>query len=257
MNTHKPRVIPVLLLKNRGLVKTRKFKDPVYIGNPTNAVKVFNEKYVQEIVLLNIDASKNQKEPDYPALASICSEAFFPLAYGGGITSVESAQKILRIGFEKVVLNNVALSQPSLIKDISSQTGSQSVVACVNVTKKITGAYRVYNHVTGGTIKEDLVEYVKEIERLGAGEIIIQDVYQDGMMTGYDTRLIQKVSSAVTIPVIALGGAKDISDFAPAVKAGASAVAAGSMFVFQGPHRAVLISYPSRDDLKSELYEKL
>ena len=257
MNTHKPRVIPVLLLKNRGLVKTRKFKDPIYIGNPTNAVKVFNEKYVQEIVLLDINASKDQKEPDYPALASIGSEAFFPLAYGGGITSVEIAQKILRIGYEKVVLNNSALSQPSLIRDISSQTGSQSVVVCVNVTKTITGAYRVFNHVTGGTIKQDLVEYIKDIERLGAGEIILQAVYLDGMMTGYDSQLIQRVSSAVTIPVIALGGAKDISDFVSAVKAGASAAAAGSMFVFQGPHRAVLISYPSRDELKREFYQKL
>jgi len=257
MIAHKPRVIPVLLLKNRGLVKTRKFNDPIYIGNPTNAIKVFNEKAVQEIVILDIDASKKQKEPDYSAIESIGGEAFFPLAYGGGITSVESAQRILRIGFEKVVLNNSALTQPSLIKEISSQTGSQSVVVCVNVTKTITGGYRVYNHVTGGIIKQDLVEYVREIERLGAGEIIIQAVYLDGMMTGYDTQLIKRVSSAVTLPIIALGGANGISDFVLAVKAGASAVAAGSMFVFQGPHRAVLLSYPSRDELKREFYQKL
>jgi len=257
MNTCRPRVIPVLLLKNRGLVKTRKFKDPVYVGNPTNAIKVFNEKYVQEIVLLDIGASKNQKGPDYPTLESIGSEAFFPLAYGGGITSVDAAQRILRIGFEKVVLNNSALSNPALIEDISSQTGSQSVVVCVNVTKTITGAYQVYNHLTGGIIKQDIIEYIKKIERLGAGEIIIQAVDRDGTMTGYDTRLIQRVSSAADVPVIALGGAKDISDFVLAVKAGASAVAAGSMFVFHGLHRAVLISYPSKDELKREFYQKM
>lgn len=252
-----PRVIPVLLLKNQGLVKTRQFRNPVYVGNPTNAVKVFNEKFVQEIVILNIGVSKDHQEPDYRTLKSISNEAFFPLAYGGGITSAEVARKILRIGFEKIVLNHAVLTNPALIQEISLQSGSQSVVVCVNVTKTITGAYRIFNHVTGGIVKQDLLEYVKNLERMGAGEIIIQAVYRDGMMSGYDTGLIHLVSSAVTIPVIALGGAKSIPDFVSAVNAGASAVAAGSMFVFQGPHRAVLISYPSKDELKREFYQNI
>lgn len=257
MITYKPRVIPVLLLKNRGLVKTRQFKDPVYVGNPTNAVRVFNEKYVQEIVLLDIETSKGGNAPDYSSLEFISSEAFFPLAYGGGVQSVEVALKTLHLGFEKVVLNTTAIEHPSLIRDISSVTGRQSLVVCVNVIKTITGGYRVYAHKTGKKTNLDLIDYIEQIEALGAGEIILQSVNLDGTMKGYDTTVINLVSSLVSIPVIALGGAKGIPDFVSAIKAGASAVAAGTMFVFHGPHRAVLISYPSRDELKREFYQKI
>lgn len=257
MNTHKPRVIPVLLLKDKGLIKTKKFNKPVYIGNPTNAIRVFNEKYVQEIALLDIEVSKKNNSPDFSSLELIGTEAFFPLAYGGGIKTKEDAIRVIKLGFEKVVVNAECIQRKEIISEISAITGSQGVVVCVNILKTLTGSYQLYNHISEKRSKINLVEYIRDIESRGAGELIIQSVDRDGMMNGYDVRLINMVASATSIPVIALGGAKDISDFVAAVKAGASAVAAGSMFVFHGPHKAVLISYPSRDELKREFYQKI
>ena len=233
----RPRVIPVLLLKNRGLVKTRQFRDPSYVGNPVNAIRVFNEKYVQELALLDIGILKESTSPDLSFLENVAGEAFFPLAYGGGVRSPDTALSILRSGFEKIILNSSIIENHSLIHDIAAITGSQSVVACVNISLTLTGSYRVYNHLTGKALKIDAIEYIREIESAGAGEIILQAVNQDGTMKGYDIRLINEVTKELRIPVIALGGAKGIPDMVSAVKAGASAVAAGSMFVFHGPHR--------------------
>jgi len=248
------RVIPVLLIRDGGLVKTVKFKDPKYVGDPINAVKIFNEKEVDEIVILDISASEAGHEPDFDRVCEIVSEAFIPLAYGGGITRVEQIQRLIAAGVEKVVVNSAMLNGLSLITEAAGIVGSQSVVACIDVKKNWLGKYKVVAKNGSKTLDSDPVSFAKKVVDAGAGELILQSVEQDGGFGGYDLELIEKVSREVPVPVVALGGASNIEDFAKAVASGASAVAAGSMFVFQRPHRAVLISYPSQKDLKEKLF---
>lgn len=244
------RVIPILLLKNKGLVKSIKFDKHKYIGDPINAVKIFNDKEVDEIVLLDIETSKKKKKPDFEFIASIASECFMPLAYGGGVSSLEDMAKLFDIGVEKVIINTRAINDLDLINKASINFGNQSVVVCIDVKKNIWGKYSIYSHSEAKQIDIDLSLYIKKIEDAGAGEILIQSVDRDGTYNGYDTNLIQLANQKTSIPIVACGGAGNLSDLRKAVYAGASAVAAGSMFVYHGPHKAVLINYPSRAQLK-------
>lgn len=251
------RVIPVLLIHKEGLIKSIKFKQYKYVGDPINAVKIFNEKEVDEIVILDIDATKNKTGPNFERIKEIAGEAFIPLAYGGGISSIDEIKRLFFLGVEKVILNYTAFHNSALLSEAASLVGSQSVVASVDVKKNWMGRYKVY--IDHGTIDtgKDPVSYVKELVKAGAGEIFLNSIDRDGTFEGYEINLIRAVSSAVPVPVIACGGASGLEDFCNAVNAGASAVAAGSLFVFQRPHRAVLISYPTQQELKDHLFSKL
>jgi len=248
------RVIPTLLLKNNGLVKTIKFKNPVYIGDPINAVKIFNDKEVDELILLDITATNENREPNYDKIGEIVSEAFMPVGYGGGIKNLEQIEKLFRLGIEKVILNTALQSKPDLVKEASNIFGSQSIVAAIDAKKDLLGKYRIYSYSGTKKEKSDLVSYIKQIKEFGAGEIFINSIDFDGTMNGYDINLIKMVSSNVNLPVVASGGAGSLDDFVSAIKeGGASAVAAGAMFVFQNVHRAVLISYPVYEELEKKL----
>lgn len=246
----KNRVIPCLLINNRGLYKTVKFKDPVYVGDPANALKIFNEKEVDELVILDITASKEKKKPNFKLLNELASECFMPLCYGGGISELDEIKALFNLGIEKISLNTITFSKPELISEAAKIYGSQSIVASVDVKKSLLGKYQVY--INSGTIntKKDPVEYAKYLYNLGAGEIFLNSIDRDGTMSGYDIELIKKVSESVPVPLIACGGAGQIDDFSKAINlGGASAVSAGSFFVFHGKHRAVLITYPTKDEL--------
>lgn len=247
------RVIPCLLLRNSGLVKTVRFDDAKYVGDPINAVKIFNEKEVDELVLLDIDASRQFKEPNYGLIKEIASEAFMPVCYGGGVSSVAQAEKLIQLGVEKISVNSSALHDASLVASIAAVLGSQSVVAGVDVKKDWLGRYRVFDPSSRKLTNIDPVDRVRHLSDAGAGEIFLNNVNEDGSQTGYDLKLVGMVANAVEIPVIACGGAGKHEDFSNAVNAGVSAVAAGSMFVFQGKHRAVLISYPPYKELEELL----
>lgn len=249
----KTRVILCLLLKDFGLVKTVKFGDPQYVGDPINAVKIFNEKEVDELVFLDITATAMGKSPDFELLRRIASEAFMPFGYGGGIKSIEDIKRILEIGVEKVVINTHAFSSPEFIKEASQEFGSQSIVVSIDVRKNENGNYSVYINNGKKDTGKNPVEYAKEVEKMGAGEILLNSIDKDGTMEGYDLELIKEVSRAVGIPVIACGGAGKLEDFNEAIKAGASAVSAGSMFVFVGSNKAVLINYPKSEELEKAL----
>jgi imidazole glycerol-phosphate synthase subunit HisF len=245
------RVMPCLLLRGTGLVKTVGFKDPTYLGDPRNVIKIFNEKEVDEIVLLDISATANASEPNYDLLLELTSECFMPLTYGGGITNLSQIEKILKLGVEKVSLNTCVVKNLAFITQVSRAFGSQSTVASIDVKRKLLGKYEVF--IRGGKEKTGLdpVALAKQVESAGAGEILLNSIDRDGTMQGYDLEILGKVTNAVRIPVIACGGAGSIHDFGLAVKqGGASAVAAGSLFVFHGRHRAVLISFPKRQDLE-------
>lgn len=245
------RVIPTLLLKNEGLVKTIKFKNPKYVGDPRNAVKIFNEKEVDELVFLDITASIIGKGPNFQMIEEIASECFMPLGYGGGINDMDSIKKLFSIGIEKVSLNTALHSNSELLKNASDQYGSQSIIASIDVKKNLFGKYEVYTK--GGSIntKKDPIKFAVEMQNLGAGEIFLTSIDLDGTMKGYDLNLISSITSAIDIPLIACGGAGNLSHIKDAVTiAGASAVAAGSLFIYHGKHNAVLINYPKPEDLK-------
>lgn len=252
------RVIPVLLIQNGGLVKSVKFKNHKYVGDPINAVKIFNEKEVDEIAIINISASKEKRAPDLDQIIEIASEAFMPLAYGGGITTIEQIKSILFSGAEKVVINTSALDHPELITQAAAQFGSQSIVVSIDAKKDWLGRYRVYRNNGSKNTGLKPVDFARKVEAAGAGEIMLTSIDQDGTFAGYDIDLARQVANAVDIPLIACGGAAEVQDFNTVVKEGrASAVAAGSMFVFQQPHRAVLITYPSQTELKEKLFSQL
>jgi cyclase len=243
------RIIPVLLLHKGNLIKSVKFKDYKYVGDPINAVRIFNEKEVNELVLLDIDASRDKRPPDIKHITNIASEAFMPVAYGGGITNMTEVKEIFYNGVEKVIFNTAALKQESLITATANQFGSSSTVVSIDVKKTLLGGYKVFAVNGQKNTGKDPVVFAKEMENAGAGEIFINSVDHDGLMTGYDLNLIKKIAEAVSVPVIACGGAGVIEHFSKAVEAGASAVAAGSMFVFHGKHKAVLITYPSQEEI--------
>lgn len=244
------RVIPCLLLKNGGLVKTISFANPRYVGDPINVMRIFNEKEVDELILLDVEASRHGQNPNYVQIQEIVSEAFMPIAYGGGVTGVEQAQRLVGLGVEKVVVNTAALQSFDLVRDMAKRLGSSSTVVAVDVKKDWLGRYRVFGSATGKEINRDPVEHAQQVVAAGAGEILINDVARDGTGVGYDLELVRRVAEGVDVPVIICGGAGTLEHFREAVCAGASAVAAGSMFVYVGKHRAVMINYPKRDTLE-------
>lgn len=245
----KVRVIPVLLLGDGGLVKTTKFKAPKYVGDAINAVKIFNEKEVDELIMVDILASQDGRVPDMDFITEIATECFMPVCYGGGISNIDQITKIFKIGIEKISLNSAALKDLSLVAEASNRFGSQSIVVTMDVKKSFLGKYTVCSDRGNKSTGMYPVDYAKKVEQAGAGEIMVYSVNNDGVCSGYDLSLIEEVSNAVNIPVIACGGAGKIEDFKLAVDAGASAVAAGSQFVFVGKHKAVLITYPNISDL--------
>ena len=251
------RVIPSLLIQQGGLVKSIKFKNHTYIGDPINAVKIFNEKEVDEITILDISASKENRGPNMQMIKELASEAFMPLGYGGGISKLEEIKELILAGVEKVILNTSVFENKKLVSDAAKYVGSQSVVVSMDVNKNIWGKYKVYSKNGTKNTNLDPVAYAIQMESEGAGELVLNSIEKDGTFTGYDVALIKLVSLAVNIPVVALGGAGSVGDFVKAVGAGASAVSAGSMFVLQRPHRAVLISYPNQKELKEKLFLRI
>lgn len=245
------RVIPVLLLKGMGLYKSVKFKDLKYVGDPINAIKIFNEKEVDELVFLDITASVTNKEPNYQMLADIASECFMPLCYGGGIKSIDQIERILYAGVEKVSINSAAFEKPNLVNEAARKFGSSTIVVSIDIKKGFLSGSSVYSMSGTKNMKKNPVDFAKYMEDQGAGELLINSIDNDGTMKGYDLELVKAISQNVSIPVIACGGAGSVEDFKQAVNSGASAVAAGSFFVFQGKHRAVLITYPSRSELET------
>lgn len=246
----KHRVIPVLLLRDGGLVKTRRFKAPTYVGDPINAIRIFNEKEVDELVLLDIVASKRSHEPDYAMIGQMVDECSMPFCYGGGVRSVDQAARLFDLGVEKVSLQSGALADIGLVSDLATRFGSQSLVVSIDVKRDWCNRPVMYDSRLARSAKTDWLDFARQAVAAGAGELLINAVDRDGEMSGYDLDVIRQAAAAVTVPLIALGGASNLADFKAAVEAGASAVAAGALFVFHGPHRAVLLSYPRYADLE-------
>ena len=249
----RPRIIPFLSINRQNLVKTINFKDETYLGDPINAVKIFNEKQVDELCILDIGAAKRREKPDFDYLKDLASEAFMPLSYGGGVTNIEEMKAIFRIGFEKIIINSAAIEMPLLLTEAAENFGNQSVVVSIDVKKKLLGGYSIYTH--GGTEKKSgtPVELAKKVEALGAGEILLNSIDNDGTMKGYDYAMVKEVTQAVRIPVIACGGAGQIEHLRRVLyEAGAQAAAAGSLFVYYGRKKAVLINAPTEKELIEE-----
>jgi len=249
---YRARVIPCLLVRGNGLVKTRKFKEPVYIGDPINAMRIFSDKEVDELVVLDIDASREGREPNYALIEEMAGEAFMPVAYGGGIRTIEQVRRLIRSGIEKVVINSAAIESTDVIRHAADMFGSQAVVGAVDVKKTLFGGYRVVAKSATVDAKIGLDEHIQRLVSAGVGEIFLNNVDRDGMMAGYDLNLLRNITQKVNVPVVACGGAGTVAHLSQAViEGGASAVAAGSMFVFHGKHRAVLINYPKPDELRT------
>lgn len=245
----RPRIIPSLLIHEGGLVKTVNFKNPKYIGDPINAVKIFNEKVVDELAVFDIDASVLGKEPNYKLIKNLAVQSRMPLCYGGGVKTVVQAQKIFGLGIEKIALSSAVLENPKIITEIADKVGSQSVIAVLDVKKKLLGGYEVYIHNGKKATGKDPLKFVEELQSLGVGEIIINSIDQDGVMKGYDLNLINKVRSKISVPLTVLGGAGSLEDIQKVIQAhGVIGVAAGSLFVFKGKYKAVLINYPVKSE---------
>lgn len=253
----RPRIIPVLLIDDRDMIKTENFRKPTYLGDPINAVKIFNRKGVDELSILDISATRLNKEPDFEELRDIASEAFMPLSYGGGITTVEQVRELLAIGYEKVVINSALVRNPSLIKQAVELAGGQSVVASIDA-KIVNNKYCCMISDGQEIVNVSPAELAKKAEEMGVGEIFINSVDRDGMMQGYDIELVKMVSSTVSIPVTACGGAGGIADLKMVLDdGGAHAAAGGSMFVYYGRLKAVLITAPSEEELlKTGIYKQ-
>jgi len=246
-----PRVIPLLLVSDGYLVKPVKFRGGQYLGDPINAVRIFNEKQVDELLICDIDATVKGTGVNYTLIEEIASEAFMPVGYGGGVVSAAEAKRITGIGIEKVVLNTVAAERPETITAISDALGASSTVVSIDAKRKLLGGWDTFSRRGAARTGLTPIELAVRAQTLGAGEILVSSIDRESTGNGYDLSLIEAVAAAVTIPTIALGGASAFDDFAPALAAGASAVAAGTMFVLHGRHRAALISYPSPEQIQS------
>ena len=246
------RIIPCLLVHNKGLVKTVKFKDSKYVGDPINAVKIFNEKEVDELMVLDIDATRENRVPNMEMIKNLADECRMPFCYGGGITTVEQARKIISLGAEKVAISNSALNNIELCQEIGSIIGNQSVVVVIDVKKKqLFGGYDIYTHNGTKKSKWKLNDFVEKLEEIGIGEIVFNSIDNDGTMQGYDIALIENMRKRCSMPITVLGGAGTIDDIKKLIsKFKIIGAAAGSLFVFKGKYRAVLISYPNRRERK-------
>ena len=243
----RPRIIPSLLIQDNGLVKTVNFKNPKYVGDPINAVKIFNEKAVDELAIFDIDATVLGKEPNYSLIERLASQSMMPLCYGGGVKTVEQAQRIFSLGIEKIALSSSVLHNPQLITQIAERVGSQSVIVVLDVKKKLLGGYEVYTHNGKKATGINPFKFVADAQELGAGEIVINSIDRDGVMKGYDLDLIAKVREKISLPMTVLGGAGSLEDIEKVIdQHGVIGVAAGSLFVFKGPYKAVLINYPTQ-----------
>ncbi|MBS9442724.1 AglZ/HisF2 family acetamidino modification protein [Photorhabdus heterorhabditis] len=245
------RVIPVLLFNNDGLQKGRIFKNHRYIGDPINAVKIFNNKEVDELVLLDIEASVKNREINFDILKEIASEAFMPLSYGGGIKNIKDIEKIFSIGFEKIILNTSAVNNPKLIQEASSLFGSQSIVVSIDVKKNFIGKYIIYTKSGTQKCTLNFKEHIRNIENLGAGEIILTSINNEGTKKGFDTILIKEASHFTNIPIVISGGAGSFNHIRDAINSGAQASAIGTMFTFYGPNDGILLTYPNYKEINS------
>jgi imidazole glycerol-phosphate synthase subunit HisF len=247
---NRARIIPVLLLSDGGLVKTVRFDKRRYVGDPMNAVRIFNDKEVDELVLLDIDATNEGRGPHFTEVEEVLSEAFMPVGYGGGVTSMQQIERLFKLGVEKIVLNSVLGERPEILTEASRVFGAQSIVASVDFKRDLFGRYHAYSRGGKRKFSDQPLDLLRRWEELGAGELIINSIDRDGTRAGLDVEFIAKASAAVTVPVVAAGGAGTPADLAAALRAGASAVGAGSMFIFHGVHNAVLISYVEREDFE-------
>tara|TARA_B100000073_G_scaffold348470_1_gene367574 strand:- start:11656 stop:12429 length:774 start_codon:yes stop_codon:yes gene_type:complete len=239
----KPRVIPVLLIDEERLVKTKKFSNPLYVGDPINVVKIFNDKECDELILVDISASKKGAAPNFEYLKEIASECFMPMTYGGGITSMEQATTIFKLGFEKICLNSSLYKNPNLVCDLVNKFGSQSIVASLDIKNDWRGKARPYDYAKKNFLNFTVEEVIEYVKNLRVGELLLNFVDKDGLMKGSDPKIIKIISSCLDIPVVGLGGVSSLEDIALILQSGASAAAAGSFFVYYGPLKAVLISY--------------
>ena len=250
---YRARVIPCLLLSGDGLVKTIRFRQPTYVGDPINAVKIFNDREVDELAILDINATRERRDPSFEHLRAIAGECFMPLSYGGGISSLAHARLLFSIGIEKVVINTAAVEDPSLLTALADEYGSQAVIAGIDVKQDWRGRRRVFTRAGTRNTGLSPQAHAEAVVARGAGEILLTSIDRDGTMTGYDVGMIRELSAAVPVPLVACGGAGTMAHLGEAIAAGASAVAAGSLFVFTGARRAVLINYPSSADLRTAL----
>lgn len=255
----RPRIIPCLLVKNGGLVKTVKFSKPTYVGDPINAVKIFNEKEVDEITVIDIDATVLNKEPDYKLIKSIAAECRMPLCYGGGVKSVDQVERIISLGAEKVAMSSAVVSDPEIVAKAAEVVGGQSVVVVMDVKKsKFRTKYELWTHNASKQTGLSPIEFAQKVERLGAGEVVINSIDNDGMMQGYDFDLVRNIRESIHLPMTILGGAGSLDDIGQMIqKFGIIGVSAGSLFVFKGKYRAVLINYPNRNDKDSLIRSSL
>ena len=245
------RVIPCLLYKGKGLVKTVKFSKTTYVGDPINAIKIFNEKQVDELVFLDIDATKEKRKPNFKLIEEIAGECFMPLCYGGGLSSVDDIRKVLSLGVEKVIINTQAVKNPDFIKEAVQKFGSSTIVISVDYKNNFFGNISIYTANGSKNAKVDPIMFAEKMQELGAGEVMFNCISRDGMMDGYDVEFLERAVKSLKIPVIACGGAGKVEDLTEVVKkTKVAAVAAGSLFVFYGPHKAVLINYPNQKKLK-------
>ena len=253
----KPRIIPCLLIRNNGLVKTINFSDEKYIGDPINAVKIFNEKLVDELMIIDIDATIKTNEPNFNLIKKIAAESQMPISYTGGVKNVDQIKKIISYGVEKVGISSSAIINPELISDASKEVGSQSVVVVLDVKKKILGGYDVYTHNGKNKVDYKFENLAKDLTNRGAGELIINSIDNDGVMRGYDLNIIKIIKRSVSVPVTLIGGAGSINDIKKLVdEFHIVGAAAGSLFVFQGKYKAVLINYPDENE-KKYIYNSL
>lgn len=255
----RPRIIPCLLIQDDGLVKTIRFKDPKYVGDPINAVKIFNEKEADELIVLDIDATTKGKEPNYKRIAHLAAECRMPLCYGGGIRTAEQAKAIISLGVEKVAISASAVESPQLISRIAEEIGRQSVVVVLDYKKRLLSQHHdVWTHNGTRNTKRNVLDVALEMERLGAGEIVINSIEHDGRMDGYDLNLAIRLRQVINIPITVLGGGGSLEHMRDVVAAcGVVGVAAGSFFVFKGPYKAVLISYPNDQQKNEVVYSAL
>lgn len=254
----KPRIIPCLLVQDGGLVKTIKFKNAKYVGDPMNAVRIFNEKEADELIVLDIDASINNTEPNYKMIANLAKECRMPLCYGGGIKTLAQAEKIISLGVEKVALSSIVFEDPNLIIEIAEKLGRQSVVVVLDIKKNILSSnYTAWTHNSTYNTKRNVTEMISQIQKLGVGEIVLNFIDFDGTFKGYPVEVVHKFKKEIKVPLTIMGGANNLESMSDAVKkCGLMGVAAGSLFVFKGSYRAVLINYPEPKIKERLIYGK-